>query len=448
MRVADFGVARALAEAAWTEPAGAMVGTARVHLARGGRGQAGRRPGRRLLAGPGALRGGDGHRALRDRHDHGDPGGAHRPAAAARPRWGPSTTSWPGRPHLRSGPGSTPRDWQPGWARWPPALPTPAPLPLVTPHLEDSLPYRRSAPRASRSSPSRARRPAPARPPPSLRPVGGAPIGTRAGPGEIFDAEPSGRGAPSRARAVVLGRRTPSSGPPCPVAPAHLADGGRGGRRGGDRGGRTGHRLLAGVFTPSHPTPQLVGLPLAQARADVDKVHMDLRLSGSPVKSLFVGAGDVVSQSPKSGVSKKEGTTVSVVVSGGKPDVTVPSLANMTCATPLRRCRPCIWWPCARRGLRRFGEVHRRHRVVERLHPEPDQAPYGSTITIVALPRTPAGHGAHHPDDLHLRAGAGGAGGGRADGDGATRPRRPCPGNVISTRRPAAPPHPTARRSP
>ncbi len=29
MRVADFGVARALAEAAWTEPAGAMVGTAR-----------------------------------------------------------------------------------------------------------------------------------------------------------------------------------------------------------------------------------------------------------------------------------------------------------------------------------------------------------------------------------------------------------------------------------
>ncbi|HVB90932.1 MAG TPA: serine/threonine-protein kinase, partial [Acidimicrobiales bacterium] len=29
VRVADFGVARALAEAAWTEPAGAMVGTAR-----------------------------------------------------------------------------------------------------------------------------------------------------------------------------------------------------------------------------------------------------------------------------------------------------------------------------------------------------------------------------------------------------------------------------------
>ena len=37
VRVADFGVARALAEAAWTEPAGAMVGTGPLHLARGGR---------------------------------------------------------------------------------------------------------------------------------------------------------------------------------------------------------------------------------------------------------------------------------------------------------------------------------------------------------------------------------------------------------------------------
>ena len=29
VRIADFGVARALAEAAWTEPVGAMIGTAR-----------------------------------------------------------------------------------------------------------------------------------------------------------------------------------------------------------------------------------------------------------------------------------------------------------------------------------------------------------------------------------------------------------------------------------
>ena len=38
VRVADFGVARALAEAAWTEPAGAMVGTARSSRPRRPRG--------------------------------------------------------------------------------------------------------------------------------------------------------------------------------------------------------------------------------------------------------------------------------------------------------------------------------------------------------------------------------------------------------------------------
>ncbi len=48
--------------------------------------------------------------------------------------------------------------------------------------------------------------------------------------------------------------------------------------------------------------------------------------------SITVGAGDVVSQSPKPGVSQKEGSTVTVVLSSGKPDVTVPSLSGMTCA--------------------------------------------------------------------------------------------------------------------
>ena len=63
------------------------------------------------------------------------------------------------------------------------------------------------------------------------------------------------------------------------------------------------------VFTPSHPMPTVVNLPLAQARASVDKVHMTLK-EGKPVTSITVAAGDVVSQSPKPGVSQKEGSTV------------------------------------------------------------------------------------------------------------------------------------------
>ena len=57
VRVADFGVARALAEAAWTEPAGTTVGTARYAAPEQAQGQPRRRSGRRLLAGPRPLRG-------------------------------------------------------------------------------------------------------------------------------------------------------------------------------------------------------------------------------------------------------------------------------------------------------------------------------------------------------------------------------------------------------
>ena len=52
LRVADFGLARALAEASLTEPAGTTVGTARYAAPEQALGTPGRRPGRRLLARP------------------------------------------------------------------------------------------------------------------------------------------------------------------------------------------------------------------------------------------------------------------------------------------------------------------------------------------------------------------------------------------------------------
>ena len=56
VRIADFGVARALAEAAWTEPSDGPHRHRAVHLARTGPGPPRRRQGRRLLARPRALR--------------------------------------------------------------------------------------------------------------------------------------------------------------------------------------------------------------------------------------------------------------------------------------------------------------------------------------------------------------------------------------------------------
>ena len=75
LRIADFGLARALAEAAWTEPDGAILGTARYAAPEQVEGLGARRQGRRLRPGPRALRGGDRRGRLRRRHHRRHPDG-------------------------------------------------------------------------------------------------------------------------------------------------------------------------------------------------------------------------------------------------------------------------------------------------------------------------------------------------------------------------------------
>ena len=110
---------------------------------------------------------------------------------------------------------------------------------------------------------------------------------------------------------------------------------------------------------------------------------MTLHLA-APVKSITVGAGNVVSQSPKSGVSQKQGSTITVAVSDGPPNVTVPSLANMTCAAGGGGAAE----PALQVGVR-AGRLQRRHygrrarHLDDRLTQNPTEAPYGSTITLV-----------------------------------------------------------------
>ncbi len=333
VRVADFGVARALAEAAWTEPAGAMVGTARYISPEAAQGHPvdGRADVYSLALvlyeavtgtvpfvtdttmGTLAARIGQ---PLPHNEALGPLDDVLARAAA------PETSARLDAAGLAARLGALAA-----------ALPTPAPLPLVFHHLEDSTTsagFR--APGVSELTDSGVAAAAAATGAMSataIAPsVAAAPIGTRAGPGEIFDAEPNGAGR---------GGRPPN------------------GRFGGGRTTRRTYWIIAAVaaavvllaaglfvafgtnvLTPSHPTPNVVNLPLAQARAALDKVHMNLK-EGVPVKSISVGAGHVISQTPKSGVSQKEGSTVTVVVSGGPPDVSVPSLANMTCAQAVER---------------------------------------------------------------------------------------------------------------
>ena len=100
--------------------------------------------------------------------------------------------------------------------------------------------------------------------------------------------------------------------------------------------------------------------------------------------SITVGAGDVVSQSPSAGVSQKQGSTVTVVLSSGKPNVTVPSLSGMTCAQAavalqsshfLSVCAPGTYSNTVAASVLVLWSIGSTQ--------NPTKAPYGATITLV-----------------------------------------------------------------
>ena len=137
------------------------------------------------------------------------------------------------------------------------------------------------------------------------------------------------------------------------------------------------------LFTPSHPVPTLVNLPLAKAQAEVSKLHMTLK-EEAPVKSITIGAGAVVSQSPKPGTSLKEGSTVKVSLSDGPPDVAVPNLANMTCAQAAAALQTVHLNGTCTPGA--YSDTVAATTIISWSvgnTPNPTEAPYGSTITIV-----------------------------------------------------------------
>ncbi|MHB8219518.1 MAG: protein kinase domain-containing protein [Acidimicrobiales bacterium] len=290
VRIADFGVARALAEAAWTEPAGAMVGTARYASPEQAQGQ--RVDGRadvyslalvlyEALTGEvpfvadttmGTLMARVGaplprHPALGPLDDV--------LARAAAPEPG-SRLDAAGLAARLEAIGS--------------ALPTPRPLPLRPPETG-----------------------------------AGAPDGDLTlapGAAQVFDID-------ALERAQV---------PPEP--PASPRVGPRRRRWSWVAAGLVVVVVAAGValavrqhvFTPSHPVPKLTGQTLARDRRSIGADHFTLVVQPAAY-SVTTPAGEVLSQDPAPGVTRSQGTTVRVVPSKGPPPEPVPSLAGLDCAT-------------------------------------------------------------------------------------------------------------------
>ena len=151
VRVADFGVARALAEAAWTEPAGAMVGTARYISPEAAEGT-------RSTGVPTSTR----WRWFSTRRSPGRcpssrtrrwgrwPRGSASRSRTTR-RSGPLTMCWRAPPHPRPRLASTPPGWRRAWVRWPPRCPRRRPCPSSSTTSRTRRPSRDSARRASPS---------------------------------------------------------------------------------------------------------------------------------------------------------------------------------------------------------------------------------------------------------------------------------------------------------
>ena len=324
LRIADFGLARALAEASWTEPEGAMLGTARYAAPEQGSGNwvldgkadvyslalvlyeavTGESPFigdttvTTLMARVGALL--PEHDALGPLNDI--------LVWAAAPEVAERYDAAQFGVRLRALAGD---------------LADPAPLPIV-----GAAPVTDPGPGAGRRGSSllgchRSHRPRPATSPPSA-----PPRWWRTGP----------KGTRSRED-----RQSP------PVLAHTPGPARRPGRR------RTGRRRLLWVvatllvaaaillvvlatdgqlLTPSHPVPELVGKPLTAARAAARPGGFTVKLVGT-TPSVTVARGDIVSQVPmaeRNGhhVLAQQGSTVRVVVSSGPPPVAIPDVTTFT----------------------------------------------------------------------------------------------------------------------
>ena len=320
LRIADFGLARALAEAAWTEPDGAILGTARyaapeqvegwvldgkadvyglaLVLYEGVTGESpfiGDTTVATLMARLGAL--------LPDHEALGPLGEVLMWAAAPDPaerydaaRFGTALIDLAA------------------------TLPEPEPLPLVTPGHEDEDPFLLAAAvgltaASERLAPVARASGAPAVGDltelgvPTVEPVP-APAATSAPDDQATDSAPERR----RRRwpyLVVLGLLVVS------LLGAGIAWAAR-----------------AKVFTPSSPVPVLTGRTVPAATQVAAARHLDVHVGGRTY-STTVAAGVIVSQQPtsRSGGQQaelKQGSTVDVVVSTGPPPVAIPDLASFT----------------------------------------------------------------------------------------------------------------------
>jgi len=83
---------------------------------------------------------------------------------------------------------------------------------------------------------------------------------------------------------------------------------------------------VTGFFATSYRVPELTGRPVVSARHVVDGRFK--LVVGRPTHSITVPSGSVVRQIPRAGVDRRQGSSITVIPSAGPPLVTVPTLSG------------------------------------------------------------------------------------------------------------------------
>jgi serine/threonine-protein kinase len=139
------------------------------------------------------------------------------------------------------------------------------------------------------------------------------------------------------------------------------------------------------LFVPSVSVPKLVGTTTATAQRVLDHEHLNAAFQPS-VYSVTVPAGHIIVQQPAPGTSVKQGSTIRLVASRGLPPVTVPSLAGMTCQQAKAALSAAHLVGKCPGTLDHYSPTVPVGQVVRYLvgtAVNPPQATYGSTVDVV-----------------------------------------------------------------
>ena len=337
LRISDFGVARALAEASWTEPMGAMIGTVRYASPE----QAEGLPvdGKADVYSLGLV--------LYEAMTGELPFVGETPLATLRSRVGHSLPHNPELgpldpilveatnpdPFFRLGA----QELEERLASLEGALPLPSPLPL---HLRPDVAGAAGVIGGAAAMGTVGFRPPSADELTQATPAVSGPVATGVTPrATTTPIEPTVVAAPWSLEDETMvggfpGEPTPPGGHPHAAHAAH-----RGRRRRWLWIVAVVIALIAGfaafaigtkMFTPSVNVPSVVGQSEAAAKATLK--GKDLGVTYSPAKySTTVAEGKVISQNPKAGASLKQGSSVALVLSRGLPPVKVPKFTGYTC---------------------------------------------------------------------------------------------------------------------